>query len=66
MPSSNKVMEQGLGRLLRRGQKSDSVFSEYYAHVVELREALRRVRQRAEFNQSMTGNPSLILAATFE
>lgn len=66
MPSSNKVMEQGLGRLLRRGQKSDSVFSEYYAHVVEFREALRRVRQRAEFNQSMTGNPSLILAATFD
>lgn len=66
MPSSNKIMEQGLGRLLRRGQKNDSVLSEYYAHVVELREALRRVRQRAEFNQSMMGRPQLILAATFE
>lgn len=65
MPSSNRIMEQALGRLVRRGQKSDSVFSEYYAHVVETRTAIRRLKARAEFNQEM-GEPALVLAADFD
>ncbi len=66
MMSSNRVMEQLLGRLLRRGQKSDRIITHYYAHVLEFREALRRVKQRAEFNQTMQGNRALILAADFD
>ena len=66
MPSSNRIVEQVLGRFVRRGQRSDTVFTEYYAHVQEFREALRRVKARAEFNQSMTGQPALVLAADFD
>jgi superfamily II DNA or RNA helicase len=65
IPSSNRVMEQVLGRLVRRGQKSDEVLSWYYDHVLEFRESMRRVKARAEFNQSMQ-NPALILSAIFE
>ena len=66
MPSSNRIMEQLLGRLLRRGQKADRIMTYYYAHVVEMRDALRKVKMRAEFNQTMSGNKALILAADFD
>ena len=66
MTSSNRIMQQLLGRLVRRGQMADQVVTEYYAHVVEMREALRRVKARAEFNQAMMQQPALILAADFE
>jgi hypothetical protein len=58
-------MEQLLGRLRRRGQRADRITTDYYAHVLEFREALRRVKQRAEFNQRMQGNKSLILSSHF-
>ena len=63
MPSSNRIMEQALGRLHRLGQRADVVKTHYYAHVQETRDAIRKVLTRAEFNQAMTGNPALILFA---
>lgn len=66
MPSSNRVMEQLLGRLARRGQRADEIITQYYAHALEFREALRRVKQRAEFNQEMQHITPLILAADFD
>lgn len=64
--SGNRVGEQVLGRLARRGQKKDTVLSEYYAHVQEIRDAIRTVRRLAEFNQAMSGNKALILAADWD
>jgi hypothetical protein len=61
--SSQRGLEQLLGRLHREGQRSDEVNTEVYLHVHELKDALRKAIEQAEFNLEMTGNRQKLLAA---
>jgi hypothetical protein len=62
-PSSNRIVEQWLGRLHREGQRADAIYTDYYAHVSESREALKKVLARAAFNHTMSGIlPKILLA----
>jgi intein/homing endonuclease len=65
-PASNSKQsgyEQLLGRLHREGQKAPEVFTEGYFHVRELKDALRKAVEQAEFNYEMTGNKQKLFMA---
>jgi len=64
-PSSGKAWDQLLGRLARQGQEADEIETWVYAHTEECREALRKAIAYAEFDESMSPNESLFLAADF-
>jgi hypothetical protein len=69
MPASNasaRGIEQVLGRLHRPGQKKDEVNTLACLHVVEMKYALRKAIQQAEFNFNMTGNRQKILIADMD
>jgi hypothetical protein len=65
-PASNSTKigyEQLLGRLHREGQRKDEVITEGYFHVRELKEALRKAIEQAEFNFEMQKNKQKLLMA---
>jgi hypothetical protein len=68
-PASNAKQtgyEQLLGRLHREGQKKDEVFTEGYFHVREMKDALRKAIEQAEFNFEMTKNRQKLLMADID
>lgn len=64
--ASQKGYEQLLGRLHREGQKKDAVITEGYFHITELKDALRKAIEQAEFNFEMTGNKQKLLCADID
>lgn len=68
IPASNasaQGLEQVLARLHREGQRRDGINTFAYLHVTEHREALRKARAQAEFNEAMTGNKQKLLCCDF-
>lgn len=68
-PASNAKQtgyEQLLGRLHREGQKKDEVFTEGYFHVREMKDALRKAVEQAEFNFQMTRNSQKLLCTDID
>lgn len=54
-PSSATEWEQVLGRLHRVGQESDIVRAWYYAHTIEVRDAMDSARERAAYVERTIG-----------
>lgn len=63
VPSSSDRWEQLLGRLAREGQQADTVETEVYLHVAEIRDAMRKAINYAQYVEATTPNRQLILAA---
>lgn len=55
-PSSATMWEQLLGRLHRRGQRSNEVLTEVYLHTSELRKAFDQALRRADYVESTMGS----------
>ena len=62
-PSSGKAWDQLLGRLARAGQEADTIDTWVYNHISENKDALRKAIALAEFDEDMSPNESLLLAA---
>ena len=68
-PASNAKQtgyEQLLGRLHREGQTKTEVNTYVYVHVHEMRDALRKAVEQAEFNFEMTGNRQKLMMADID
>lgn len=63
VPSSSDRWEQLLGRLAREGQQADTVETEVYLHVSEIRDAMSKAITYAQYVEATTPNRQLILAA---
>lgn len=63
IPSSGDVFEQLLGRLAREGQEAETVETDIYMHVGEIKDAMRKAMMYAEFIEATTPNRQLLLAA---
>lgn len=61
---NGEVCEQVLGRTHRPGQRADDVWADYYAHSLELQEAMDQVIADASYIQETTGQIQKILYAT--
>lgn len=66
VPSSGKAWEQLLGRLAREGQQSPEIDTWVYTHVAENKDALRKAIMYAEFDEEMSPNRQLLLAADID
>lgn len=64
-PSDSAAWEQLIGRTHRQGQKEDEVTVTIYRHTPELKEALRRARTVATYQQETMGTPAKLLLATY-
>lgn len=62
-PSSATKWQQGLGRLLRRGQTADSVETLVYGHTPEFKKALKQAMRRSKYVKDTLGADQLLLAA---
>jgi hypothetical protein len=62
-PSSNKTLEQLIGRLHRPGQDADVVTFNFYAHSLENLDAVQKCLSDAEFVKDTTGADQRILNA---
>jgi hypothetical protein len=68
-PASNSKQtgyEQLLGRLHREGQPEDEVNTYVYTHVFEMKDALRKAIEQAEFNFELQGNRQKLLMADID
>lgn len=63
IPASGKTWEQLLGRLAREGQRADEIDTWIFLHIEENKDALRKAISYAEFDQEMSANQQLLLAA---
>jgi hypothetical protein len=60
-PSSARRWEQLLGRLIRRGQRSDEVVTWLYLHIPELRKAVEQALARSEYVEETLGMQQKLL-----
>ncbi len=65
-PASGKEWEQFLGRLHRRGQRADVVYTYVYRHVPEMRESIDRAVRLAKFVEGLTSANQRLLGADVE
>lgn len=59
--ASARMWQQLLGRLHRRGQKSDVVRANAYLHTPELRATFNQARRRGEYVENVTGEDQKLL-----
>jgi hypothetical protein len=64
-PTANAAWEQLIGRTHRQGQKADEVIVSVYRHTSELREAFKRAREYAKYQQETLGSPMKLLSASY-
>lgn len=64
VPPNGTIFEQGVGRTHRPGQRADEVIVDWFGHTLELRHAMARVVEDAEYMQRTTGQRQKILYAT--
>ncbi len=64
-PSSNKIVEQVVGRTYREGQKSDRVDVDYYLHTAELEQSLETALEIAEGVHELMGQAQKMVYATW-
>jgi hypothetical protein len=63
VPASGKAWDQLLGRTAREGQTAETVETWVYANTEETRDAMRKAYMLAAFDEAMSPNASLLLAA---
>lgn len=61
IPSSSRRWEQLLGRLIRRGQRSEAVITWLYLHVPELEQAVEQALKRSEYVEDTLGMQQKLL-----
>ena len=64
-PSNLAAWEQLIGRTHRQGQPADEVIVQVYRHTPELKEAFRRAREYARYQQETLGSPMKLLQASY-
>lgn len=64
-PTANAAWEQLIGRTHRQGQAADEVIVSVYRHTPELREAFKRAREYAKYQQETLGSQMKILSASY-
>lgn len=62
VPASATAWEQLLGRLHRRGQKAESVYTDVYTHTNEFRKSIAQALRRASYVQGTIGAQQKLLA----
>ena len=65
-PSSNKVVEQVVGRTYREGQQADRVDVNYYLHTAELESSLEKALEVADFAHEIMGQDQKLVYGIWE